>query len=382
MLILPLLLAFANTCGRKMPLPTVEPTPEAFGANDTSYIHLNPLWQAETIGYNPATEFTPVDIAIGEDEYLFVADNANDQVVVLARSGILLTGNNLDQIKPIPHPVALDIDPKLNLLIVNGTNKIYVWNQYFNTVGVDSILKTVEGEKLIFEVNPARIDSLLGVHVFYEDPDPNSTFQGVAFGPSNENTVFVTDNGNNRILELQMYYSGAVVTKNGWRFPTFAAIHQKDIATYGSGAGTVDDPRQITTDDEGNIYFTQLGGNFLVQKLAPEGDIFVSAYTLYEHAIMDLQRFAGPYDVALGKNDALFVLDTVSGRVFKFENKGSRAGEVANLGKKGLVEAIFQQARGLSISDDEVVYIAETGRHQIERYQYSVSEEDLPPERP
>lgn len=381
-LIIPILLIFVSTCGRKMPLPTVEPTPDAFGANDTSYIHLNPVWQASTLNYHASNEFTPADIAIGEDEYLFVADQANDQVLVLAKSGTVLSGNNLNKIKPVPHPVALDIDAKLNLLIVNGTNKIYGWNQYLNTVGVDSILERAEGNRLLFEYNPARVDSLLGVHFFYEDPDPASQFQGVAFGPAGENTLFVTDNGNNRILKLQLIYSGAVVLKNGWRFPTFAAVFEKDIATYGSGAGTVDNPRQITADDNGNIYFTQLGGNFLVQKLAPKGDVYESVYTLYEDAIMDLNRFAGPCDIALGKSDAIFVLDTASGSIFKFENKGTRAGKLANLGKKGLTEAVFQQALGLALSDDEVVFIAESGRHQIERYQYSVSESDLPPEQP
>jgi len=375
-------LIFASSCGRKLPLPTVEPAPDAFGANDTSYIHLNPVWQAATIGYPAANPFTPTDIAIGEDEYLFVADQANDQVVVLAKSGVILSGNRLNQIKPVPHPVALDINAKLNLLIVNGTNKIYGWNQYLNTIGVDSILKQVAGNRLIFEANRPRIDSLLGVHLFYEDPDADSRFQGVAFGPSKDNSLFVTDAGKNRILKLNLYFNGAVVLKNGWRFPTYGATFEKDIATYGSGAGTVDNPRQITTDDNGNIYFTQLGGNFLVQKLTPKGDGYESAYTLYEDAIMDLNRFAGPCDIALGKSDAIFVLDTASGSIFKFENKGSRAGQVAKLGKTGLVDAVFQQAQGLAISDDEVLFIAETGRHQIERYQYSVSENDLPPEQP
>ena len=97
---------------------------------------------------------------------------------------------------------------------------------------------------------------------------------------------------------------------------------------------------------------------------------------------MDLNRFRMPYDIALGGNDAIFVMDTGSGQVFKFFNKGSKSGGVAPLGKTGLVEAVFERACGIAISDDELVYIADSQNHQIRRFQYSVSEIDLPVEQP
>ena len=96
---------------------------------------------------------------------------------------------------------------------------------------------------------------------------------------------------------------------------------------------------------------------------------------------MDLNRFLGPQDIAIGKNDAIFVIDTAdSGRVSKFHNKGTLAGNPADLGKKGLVDARFKTAYGIAISDKEVVYIANSGENKIERYQYSVSEDDIPVE--
>ncbi|HEX9974708.1 MAG TPA: hypothetical protein VGD14_21770, partial [bacterium] len=49
-------------CGEKMPLPSVKSSPESFGANDTSYIRLNNIWDAPAIGYSPANPMTPVDI--------------------------------------------------------------------------------------------------------------------------------------------------------------------------------------------------------------------------------------------------------------------------------------------------------------------------------
>jgi sugar lactone lactonase YvrE len=370
-------------CGKKMPLPTVESSPESFGANDTSYTHLNLTWDAQTIGYDSPNPMTPVDIAIGEDGYLFVADSANNRVITVSASGNIVTNHNLDSIEPVETPLGIDIDSKLNLLIVNGTNTVYVWNQYLNNIGVDSVLTGIsDGNNLIFSADAAKIDSILGIHPFYIDENETSKFQGIAFGPSADSSIFVTDKENNRIIELKIKYSGVVKLKNGWMQPTFWGVYEKDIATYGSGAGTVDNPRGITVDENGNIYFTQLGGNFLIQKLTKQGMNYISQFTLYEHPIMDLNRFKGPFDISLDKNENIFVLDTESGKAFKFFNKGDKAGQMTNLGRKGLSEATFNFPYSIVISNNDVVYIADTGNHSIERFQFSVSEDDLPVEQP
>lgn len=370
------------SCGEKMALPTVHSDPESFGANDTSYIHLHPDWTASSIGYNPVNPMTPVDITIGDDGYLFIADRDNDRILTVTQSGHLITYDNLDNIKPIEQPLAIDIDAKLNLLIVNGSNKVYVWNQYINVFGVSAIATdTTDSGDLDFSTDPSMIDSVFQVHPFYIDPDENASFQGVAFGPSEEHTVYLTDKTNNRIVRLYLGFSAAVRLRNNRLHPLFAGYYYDDVATYGSGAGTVDNPRGITCDDKGNIYFTQLGGNFFVQKLEKDGNGFRSAYTLYKDPIMDLNRFLGPNDIAIGKEDAIFVVDTQdSGRVSKFFNKGVSAGRPVNLGKKGLVDARFNTPYGITISDEEIVYITNTGDHHIERYQYSISDDDIPQE--
>jgi hypothetical protein len=370
-------------CGKKMPLPTVDSSPESFGANDTSYTHLNLIWDAATIGYAPPNPMTPVDIAIGEDGYLFFADSANNRVITVSEAGNIVTNQNLDSIEPIEAPLGIDIDSKLNLLIVNGTNTVYVWNQYLNNIGVDSVLTGItEKNNFIFSADAAKIDSLLGVHPFYIDENETSNFQRIAFGPSADSTIFITDKGNNRILELKIKFSGAVKLNNRRIQPTFYGVYEKDIATYGSGAGTVDNPRGITVDESGNIYFTQLGGNFLVQKLTKQGVDYISEFTLYEDQIMDLNRFQGPFDISLDNNENIFVIDSESGKAYKFFNKGNRAGQVASLGRKGLSEATFNFPFSVVISHNDVVYIADTGNHSIERFQFSVSEEDLPVEQP
>ncbi len=366
-----------------MPLPVVEQHAEAFGANDTTYTEITPAWDATVLGYQATAPFAPVDIAVGEDGYLFVADSANDRVLVLTQAGTIIRNGGMNRIAPISHPKGLDIDSKLNLLIVNGTNVVYCWNQYINLVGVTEIVTGFGPDSsFVFSADESMIDSVMGIYPVYIDPDPSARFQGIAFGPANKNTVFVTDNGIQRIVQLKLFFGGAVKLANGYLHPLFRCEKSMNVASYGSGAGTVDMPRGITCDHRANIYFTQLSGNFLVQKLAPKGEGYVSAFTLYEDPIMDLNRFQRPFDVALGQNDAIFILDNEAGTVQKFFNKGSKAGQLVSLGKTGLAIAKFIDAYSVAVDADEIVYIAETGKSRIRRFQYSVSESDLPIEQP
>jgi hypothetical protein len=373
-----------SACGEKIPLPSVVNSPESFGANDTTYNLLSPVWNAANLEYSPSNPMRPVDIAIGNDGYIFVADEANDRVVTLTTAGFVARHQNLNRISPVEHPLGVAINAKLNLLIVNGTNTVYVWNQYLNNIGVAGVIVGIAPDSsFIYSDSQALIDSVLGIRPFYTDDDDNASFQGITFGPVAENTVFVTDKTANRILQLEMSISGGVLLQNGHLHPVYQAEYIRDIAEFGSGAGTVDNPRGITSDESGNIYFTQLGGNFFVQKLERQGNQYSPGYILYEHPIMDLGRFDGPADVALDSDDNLFIIDTAdSGRVSKFFNKGNKAGSEAGLGKTGLTDARFTEGQAIAISDDLIVYVADADGNKIERFKFSVSETDLPVEQP
>ncbi len=393
-----------------MPLPSVRTSIESFGANDTSYIHLTPDWDASTIGYNALNPMTPTDIAIGEDDYIFIADSANGQIITLYQSGILASHQKLNTIEHVPGPIGIDINSKLNLVIVNGTNIIYCWDQYLNNIGASYFLKGTSADSnlifsndynkidslindivrrlvnghglqtdLVFSNDVAFFDSISNIHQYYVDDNVGSSFQGIAFGPSADNTVFVTDKGNDRIIKLKLLFSGLLVLNNGYPNLTFRAVYDTAIATFGTGQATVSNPRGITTDNEGNVYFTQLGDFFNVQKLEEQGDHYVSSYTGNVEPIMEDDRYIAPYDIALGESNAIFVIDTGdSGRVSKFYNAGDQAGKIANIGRKGLVEARFKRPRGIAISSEEIVYIANTGQNRIERFKYTKSDDDIP----
>ena len=381
----------------KMPLPVPNTESSAFGANDTNYVELQPIW--DHAGFS-----NPLDITMGPDGVIFVADEGNDRIVALSRSGDLMQDNGLGEIEPIAHPRGISIDSKLNVLITNGSNTLYCWNQYLNRVTFDSVatevlcydtqvndtvIYTFDELKdaylsggpvptelaLLFEKTDVASDTLKMIHPIYQSNNPNAQFNGVAAGPYGEDRIYLTESTSDNILWLILYPKLAIKTTGGELLFYYQAFFVRNIASYGSGAGTVDDPWAIMTDDQGDVYFSQLGGNFLVQKLKLPN--FQSEYVLYQHDIMDLNRFKAPYDITLDDDNNIFVLDTEEKKVFKFGNSGSDAGQLLDLGKKGLALAEFEDARGLMVSNN-VVYVLESGLNRIRRFQYSISDSDIP----
>ena len=386
---------------QKLPLPVPAAGTASFGANDTSYIELNPVWDAGFLGFQMDH---PTDIAIGPDGILFVADEGNDRIVALTKAGQRLTGNGLNDIGPVPHPRGLSVDSKLNVLIANGTNTVYCWNQYFNLADIDSVAESVlvrfsgTGEQQILTWSqvidhvlagnplPQIIDILfeknadLAAHIgtispIYVSKDQQAQINSVAAGVYGSDEFFITESTFDRISRIVMVPELAIKTAQGAVLFHYQGLRAADIATFGSGSGTADDPWGLALDARGNLYFTQLSGNFLVQKLTAAD--FSPAYVLYQHPIMDLNRFQAPYDIALDDNNDIFVMDTGAQRVFKFDNTGSGAGELVDLGDRGISQAVFTDARGI-LATDRVIYVVESGLNQIRRFQYSVSEDDLP----
>ena len=90
---------------------------------------------------------------------------------------------------------------------------------------------------------------------------------------------------------------------------------------------------------------------------------------------MDLGRFV-KLTMWLDDREGIFVLDGESGSVSKFAIPVPRPGSCFSRAK-GLALASFNDGRGLLASDD-VVYVVERGAKRIRRFQYSVSESDIP----
>jgi hypothetical protein len=385
---------------QKLPLPVPNVAPTAFGASDTNYVELSPMWDATNIGYQFSN---PQDITIGPDGIIFVADAGNDRVVALSKAGQVVSSNGLGTITSVANPYGVAIDSKLNVLIANGTNTLYCWNHYMNVAEIDSVsdravffdtakndtvLMTLQhyielaiaGKTLpqfryfVFGQNPELKQQVTQTYEIYVDEQPDAEINGVAAGTYGSGQLYITESQYDRISLLMLVPQIAVKTNYRGILFRYRAIHIQDIATFGSGAGTVDNPWGMTTDSEGNLYFTQLGGNFRVQKLLAA--VYTPGYVLYQHNIMDLNRFTSPVDIALDDLNNIFVIDSDLQTVSKFDNAGAGAGQKISLGKKGLAAEKFNNAKGIMV-ENNVVYVVDFGANRIRRFQYSVPDSDI-----
>ena len=118
-----IILCFMCGCLEKMPLPSSINVNTEFAAGDTTYLLVNPIWD-ETYGF-----ITPIEISIAPDGRVFVADSAAKSIFALDQSGNILDGysslmNMNDVADTIIYPIDIDIDQKMNVFFIDGSNRI------------------------------------------------------------------------------------------------------------------------------------------------------------------------------------------------------------------------------------------------------------------
>ena len=353
-------------CLEKMPLPSDINVNTEFAAGDTTYLLVNPIWD-ETYGF-----ITPIEISIAPDGHVFVADSAAKSIFVLDQSGNMLNGysslmNMNDIADTIIYPIDIDIDQKMNVFFIDGSNRIYRWNQYWNKIGIESyasfatFLNPSTGDTIrrsnnsiqwfelinhpdyiMIEVewsnNQSMIDSISLPHVFFEgswsrnvfadlyyESDKN-LFSGISTTLGNDNFMFAQDHYHNRIIKILMDRSQYIKLVNGERVWVHSGTFEQTVVSEGTGAGTVNAPLGIDIDYAGNLYYSQGGEFFSIHKVKP---VVTGAYTVYQSAfqegtneIMDLFRFTLPADVAVDLNQNIYVANTEDQEIQVFDYNG------------------------------------------------------------
>ncbi len=418
-----------------------------FNPGEVKYIPINPAWKG-----SPWNFHHPIDIYISIDGYIFIADSGNARVLVLDKTGNIISqddnGNDFTALTNISDaddasgnisPVGIAVDSKLNIYIVDISDNIYLWNQYINNVGVDSVasaiiyvnlansnIKTITNfsesytledsgytiDHAVFQYNPDKVDSILAPHVFYDDLSKGSAqFISVAAAPFGVEQIYVADNGERqRIAIIKMERSEYLKLKDGTKIWQHKGTFLGNAATDGTGAGTVNNPRGICVDEEGNIYYTQLGVNFGFHKIKelPGFNNWTSAFMLGEHEIMNLEQFIEPFDVSVDDDGNIFVLNSGLDEVLEFDNFGKfvrKAGIREVQIDTTVIDTIITKIDTLGLSfidtsyverdtivtrfyndllnhpegifvDDEVIYVVDSGNNQILRFKLS-SEVDI-----
>jgi len=421
-----------------MPLPTPNQQAEnTFSAGDTSYIPMVPDWDPAQ-GY-PFQD--PRDIIVGTEGYLFLADYAGGAVYVLERNGGLLTGDEFgndfsvlqhltapDDSSTTVHPLALAQDDRLNLFLVDSSNRIYVWSQLLTQVGVearaDSVLLETPagtqhwssrmdslplwldaGERLLQVAWGPSEENWTGLRLFWDGRDSLSaaeaayyyvgadtmTLTGIAAGPYGSDVLYAADGAGNSILEFRYEPCALVRTGTGDSLLVYRGRIAGRRVSRGTGNGTANLPRGLTVDDQGALYYAQWGPVFGVHKVGGSG-----SFELGLNDIMDLDRFDHPTDVALDVTGHIYVADTGHRLVQRFTALGEFeyfVGVTKQVIDTVLVDSAYtdsgwvytavdtvmkvyipDQLRapyGVAIDNQGVVYVVDRPERRVRRYQLS-----------
>ncbi len=358
--ILPLMLVMLiGACVEKMQLPDSLNSDSEFLAGDTTYILIQPIWDDEMGLVNP------IEISIAQDGHVFVADTGTASILVFGQDGEALDG--FEALKLLSsNPVDVDVDQKMNVYFIDGSQKIYIWDQYINDVGVDSMLVTgyfynenagyVEVDVFTDDWHTylndedwqlawgewgkpeATIDSILDPHIFYDGSDEvhtfkdiyyeseNSTFSGISATRDDDNYIYTLDYEHNRIIRVDLERTYFLKLSNGETIWTHRGVFHSSVSESGTGAGTVNQPLGIDVDYNGNIYYAQTGDFFSIHKIRPSTSgtytTYPSVFQAETNDIMDLFRFSKPSDVAVDENQFVYVANSQAQEIQVFDSDG------------------------------------------------------------
>jgi hypothetical protein len=433
-LLLLLLVFVMAACGVKVDLPTETTSFDPiFGAGDTSYIRISPDWDASN-GYMFAS---PWDIIVGADGYIFVADHDQPTIHVLSPTGEeVITddfGNHFEALSDLTDetgasiiPQAIHQDYRLNLFIADSSNRLMVWNQYLNNVGVHSMATRVRlqspagdllwvagfdsistlqeqdwsidsigwsNENLDYWLAPRAFwdagDSLEAIRVARNFIDPaNIHITGVS---TSGDQCFVADANSNSIMEIDYVPVALLLTDAGDQVLVYGGSIAGRAVSAGTGNGTVNDPRGMIHGKDGALYYTQWGENFSVHKVGGS-----SGFEYGEDDIMEIERYDMASDVSLDVLGNIYVADTGHDRIQQFNPSGRFT---YNIGmNRVLVDSsyidsilvgseyeyitrdttyqvevadILDGPRSVAVDAIGIVYIADTRHQRVMRYRLS-----------
>ncbi len=427
-------------CVEKMLLPDDPNATGGLSTGDTTFLQVHPVWDSG-IGLN-----TPVDLSISQDGKIFVADPGAASIIVFEQSGVISPGyeslTDLSYDGGSIGPIDVDIDKKMGVFFIDGSNKIYTWNYYRNSVGIDSVAEsavftinqsgtqvtadygTTDWYLFLNDTNYSVVEFIwtadstakgnyLEPRLFYDGAGDNNhettRLSAITTVEDKINHLYVADRGNNRIMEIYYAHDNKIRLATGHYVWTYIGFRLRDIQDEGKGAGKVNLPLGLDIDYENNLYYSQEGDYFGVHKIYPNTSegylIYKSGFGAYEDEIMELGRFAYPQDVAVDQNQMVYVSNSGAQEIQVFKSDGSffkKAGIEEylfdrDLGYPGdslavvvdsteyfyLVEkkGLLINPAGITVDDRGVVYVCDPVQSSIFRFRLSnVLDEDLQPE--
>jgi hypothetical protein len=395
-----------------------------FGAGDTTFLLLSPNWD-ESYGLE-----SPTEISTSPDGRIFVADKNINSIHVLNQDGSVPEGfSGLKSLKneegnPL-YPIDLDIDNKMNVYFIDGSQMVYVWNQHWNEVGINKaalsaiyrnketqfdtildinsdlwsaiindeatdFLNDWELVENVFSKDDEIINGLLNPHAFYDGREDinifndsyyqsdSSRFQGLTSN-RDENNIFVVDDfggGNNqhRIVQINLKRKLLIELGTGDIVWVFKGEFGSTIKGYGTGAGTVHYPLSLDIDYQGNLYYTQAGDFFPVHMVVPNysGDFatFTSGFQPGVNDIMNSGQYMRLADVTVDNDKTIYVVDQMQAEIKVFNSQGDFFKNIKYYSEQDSIN-IMNKPVAVTVDNRGVVYVCDEEDKTIYRFKLS-----------
>lgn len=355
-------------CLDYMPLPSIEDADQRDFNPDTTYLQLSPSWG------NTEGLITPVELVFAHTRHIFVADIGARDILVFNQAGTrvdleneMFTTLDFNHFDPEFAPGDIDVDGRLNVLIINGSNIVYRWNLFWNMHGIDSVASKIliknlkTGERLwlspfrleiatylqssdwiadldssLYEKNDSVRDSLLLPHEFlnmallinrqkdiYYHP-ARTVFSTISAARPEDDFFYAADSMQNRILRAKMVRNGALKLGDGKTYFTHTALFEENVKEVGTGAGTVNKPTGMDVDVFGNLYYSQYGKHLYVHSVSPLKALsYPSRFELLIDDIMNPELYHNASDVAVDTRQMIYVANTNMQEILVFNGDGS-----------------------------------------------------------
>jgi sugar lactone lactonase YvrE len=282
----------------------------------------------------------PQSVAVDSNSNLYVADTGNNRVLefsapfagcaslpcvdsAAATVVIGLQGSSTDECAGTPSAMTL-CGP--DSVAIDSNNNLYVADTQDNRVlEFLAPLSTNEGASGVW--GQAGSFSTNGQNNPSGTPSANSLFlpEGVALDPSNN--LYISDLLNNRVLEFNETANPATNTTANTVFG------QTNFSNNGSGGGTtgLNEPRQVTLDQSGNLFIVDWGNSRVLQYSSPatsnttpvhvfgQADDLNGSRCNFDGGEPDAATLCSPQGVAVDGIGDVAISDTLNNRVLWFD---------------------------------------------------------------
>ena len=409
-----------SSCVERFEIPKIinSESSDLFGAGDTTYLELKPVWD-ETYGLED-----PSEISIAPDGRIFVSDRLGNSIHVFNQDGSRAQGfeplgNLTNQNGESLYPIDVDIDGKMNVFFIDGSEIIYVWNQYWNEVGISKVSSSIlfnhvetdvdtmvdfdsdvwysmlnsddwQIKEINFMNDQNLIQELLDPHVFYDGKEDINLFNDAFYQPdssrfkgitsnSNQDNIFVVDdfggfNNQHRIIQIDFKRRLLIELNSNDTVYVYKGEFGSSIKGFGTGSGTVNKPSSLDIDYQGNLYYTQKGEFFPVHMIIPNysGDFatFNSGFEPGVNDIMDASQYGEVVDISVDNDKNVYIVDVEQKEVTIFNSKGNFFKNIQyTVG--GDSSFIMNAPVAITVDDRGILYVCDEADKSIYRFKLS-----------